>query len=95
MSVNGKIFHAAPFIYKTVPAPPPNSWLSVVSLCSLREQDLELYRDVVSDTLDLADEGVIGAHISAVFTLEKVNEAIEYINGKKCTGKVLIEVEED
>lgn len=49
----------------------------------------------MSETLDLADEDVISAHISAVFTLEKVNDAIEYITSKKCTGKVLIEIEED
>lgn len=95
VSTHGKIIHAAPFIYKSIPAPPPNSWLSIVSLHNLRNQDPELYRSIVSETLDLADEDVISAHISAVFTLENVNDAIEYITSKKCTGKVLIEIEED
>lgn len=92
---HGKIFHAAPFIYKSIPAPPPNSWLSIISLHSLRNQNLEHYRNIVADTLELADEDVISAHISTVFTLAKVNDAIEYITSKKCTGKVLIEIEED
>lgn len=54
-----------------------------------------MYRNVVADTLDLADENVIGAYISAVYTLKSINDAIEYINAKKCTGKVLIEIEDD
>lgn len=95
MSAHGKIFHAAPFVYKTIPAPPPNTWLSIISLQSLRGQNPELYRNIVADTLELADEGVIGAHVSAVYTLENINNAIEYINAKKCTGKVLIEIDED
>lgn len=49
----------------------------------------------MADTLDLADEEVISAHISSIFTLEKVNDAIQYILNKQCTGKVLIEVEEE
>lgn len=69
--------------------------MSIISLQSLREQNLELYRNIVSDTLELADEGVIGAHVSAVYTLENINKAIEYINAKKCTGKVLIEIGDD
>lgn len=49
----------------------------------------------MADALELADEGVIGAYVSAVYSLGKVNDAIEYINAKKCTGKVLIEIDED
>lgn len=69
--------------------------MSIVNLHSLRNQDFDLYRSVVTDTLDFADEDVINAHISATFTLDKINDAVEYIISKKCTGKVLIEVEED
>lgn len=77
-----------------IPAPPPNASLSIVSLHSLRQQDKQLYKNTVGDTLELANEGVISAHISATFDLKKVNDAIEYIQAKKCTGKVLIEMDD-
>ncbi|XP_023029990.1 quinone oxidoreductase-like protein 2 homolog [Leptinotarsa decemlineata] len=93
VSVGGKIFHAAPFFYKTVPAPKPHSFLSIVSLKELRRQNKHLYKTVVDDTLELANEGVISAHISARFSLGEINEAIKFIEEKKCTGKVLIHVD--
>lgn len=94
MSTHGRIFHAAPYTYTSIPAPPPNASLSIVSLHALRAQDPQLYKSIVNDTLELANEGVIGAHISAQFNLKNVNDAIEYIKAKKCTGKVLIDVDD-
>lgn len=88
------MFHAAPHVYTTLPVPPPNSSVCIVSLQALRKQNPELYRNIVTDTLELADEGVLAAHISATFSLKDVNGAIEYINAKKCTGKVLIEMDD-
>lgn len=94
MSQHGKVLHAAPYTYTSLPAPLPNSFVGIVSLPALRIQDPELYRNIVSDTLELADEGVIAAHVSATFGLKDVNSAIEYIKEKKCTGKVLIEMDD-
>ncbi|CAH0554375.1 unnamed protein product [Brassicogethes aeneus] len=92
-ALHGKIFHAAPFFYETVPAPTPHSFLSIVSLKYLRKQNVDLYKTVVADTLELANEGIISAHVSAKFELEEVNKAIEFIDDKKCTGKVLIHID--
>lgn len=73
--------------------PPPHTFFSIVSLKALREQKRNLYKTVVSDTLELANNGSISAHISAKFELEDVNKAIEFIEQKKCTGKVLIHID--
>ncbi|KAI4461824.1 short-chain dehydrogenase/reductase [Holotrichia oblita] len=93
VAAGGNIFHAVPVIYKSLPAPPPNTTLTVVSLHALRENDPELYRCMITDTLELAHEGIISAHVSATFKLAEVNEAIDYVESKKCTGKVVIKME--
>ncbi|XP_019877455.1 quinone oxidoreductase-like protein 2 homolog [Aethina tumida] len=89
----GKIFYAAPNFLETMSPPPPHTFFSIVSLKALREQKRNLYKTVVSDTLELANNGSISAHISAKFELEDVNKAIEFIEQKKCTGKVLIHID--
>lgn len=52
-----------------------------------------MYKTVVGDTLELANEGMISAHISAKFNLDKINDAIKFIEDKKCTGKILIHID--
>lgn len=93
VSVGGKVFHAAPFFYKTLPAPKPHSFVTIVSLKELRRHNLHMYKTVVGDTLELANEGMISAHISAKFNLDKINDAIKFIKDKKCTGKILIHID--
>lgn len=93
MSVGGKVFYAAPFFYQTIPAPKPHSFSTILSLKELRRQNKHLYKTVVGDTLELANQGDVGAHISAKFTLTEINEAIKFIEDKKCTGKVLIHID--
>lgn len=93
VSVGGKIFHAAPYFYKTVPTPKCHSFVSVVSLKELRLQNNHLYRTIVNDTLQLASDNIIGAHLSAKYNLAQVNDAIKYIDERKCTGKVLIHMD--
>ncbi|CAG9861836.1 unnamed protein product [Phyllotreta striolata] len=93
VSVGGKLFHAAPYFYKTVPTPKCHSFVSVVSLKELRLQNNNLYRSIVNDTLQLASDNIIGAHISSKYNLSQVNEAIKYIDDRKCTGKVLIQMD--
>ncbi|KAG5878994.1 hypothetical protein JTB14_026798 [Gonioctena quinquepunctata] len=94
VAIGGTVFHAAPFFYKNVPAPKPHAFLTIVSLKELRRQNKHLYKTVVEDTLELANEGLISAHISAKFSLSQINDAIKFIEDKKCTGKVLIHVDE-
>ncbi|KAH1009803.1 quinone oxidoreductase-like protein 2 homolog [Dendroctonus ponderosae] len=93
-AVGGKTFYASPFFHKTIPAPVPHTFSTIVSLKALRAQNRHLYKTVVNDTLELANESLIAAHISAEFSLEKINDALQFIEDRKCTGKVLIKVDE-
>lgn len=63
-----------------------------VDLFKYRKVDPEFYRQVIGDTFSLYDEELISAHVSKIFPLAEVNEAIEYVRKKKCTGKVLIDI---
>ncbi|KAF7270005.1 hypothetical protein GWI33_016994 [Rhynchophorus ferrugineus] len=90
----GKIFYASPFFFTSIPAPIPHSFSTIVSLKALRSQNKHMYKTIVNDTLELANESLIGAHISAEFTLDKINDAIKFIEDKKCTGKILIKIDE-
>ncbi|CAG9760820.1 unnamed protein product [Ceutorhynchus assimilis] len=93
VALGGKTFYASPFFHKTIPAPMPHTFSSIVSLKALRTQNRNLYKTLVNDTLELANEDLIGAHISAEFSLDKINEALKFIDDRKCTGKILIKVE--
>lgn len=66
--------------------------LQHVDLFKYRKVDPEFYRQVITDTFSLYDEELISAHISQTFPLTQVNEAIQFVRKKKCTGKVLIDI---
>uniref|UniRef100_A0A182QKN6 Enoyl reductase (ER) domain-containing protein n=1 Tax=Anopheles farauti TaxID=69004 RepID=A0A182QKN6_9DIPT len=55
--------------------------------------DVDTYRQMIADTIEMRSEGMIAGHISKVFPLSKVQQAIEFIQQKQCTGKVLIDVQ--
>lgn len=63
-----------------------------VDLFKYRKVDPDFYRQVIADTFSLYDEELISAHVSKVFPLTEVNEAIQFVREKKCTGKVLIDI---
>ncbi|KAJ8984764.1 hypothetical protein NQ317_012127, partial [Molorchus minor] len=94
VSAGGKVFYASPIFYQTIPAPKPHSFATILSLKELRRQNMNMYKTVVSDTLELANEGLIGAHVSAKFSLSQINDAVKFIEDKKCTGKVVIHIDE-
>lgn len=76
----------------TVLKPPLNTHFSIVDLCHLRIQDPSLYRQVILDTLELADQGVLRPHVCSEYKLEQIDEAMKFIESKKSTGKVLIDM---
>lgn len=86
---NGKIFTLSP---GKVSPPPPHSSLMRISLNRLRQQNLPEYRQIVQDTLEMAEQGMFTAHISEKFDFKEVNKAVEFIKSKKCTGKVVVKV---
>lgn len=65
-----------------------------IDLHKLQETDKDLYRQIVTDTLALSEEDLIIPYISQTFGLGDINEAVEFIKQKKCTGKVLIDVKQ-
>lgn len=66
-----------------------------IDLHKLQETDKDSYRQTVMDTLALSEEDLINPYVSRTFGLNEVNEAVQFIKDKKCTGKVLINVQED
>ncbi|XP_058464557.1 quinone oxidoreductase-like protein 2 [Malaya genurostris] len=54
--------------------------------------DEDIYRQMISDTIEMRAQGMIAGHISKLFSLKDIQEAIKFIVEKKCTGKVLIDV---
>ena len=42
--------------------------------------------------IELYEEGLISPHVSAVFPLEQVNAAIEFLQQRKSTGKVILKI---
>ncbi|XP_022910739.2 quinone oxidoreductase-like protein 2 [Onthophagus taurus] len=89
---NGVIFHAAPIICSEIPIPPPNIFVAMICMKTLRIQDPALYKTLINDTLELAHEGVFTPHIASTFPLEKINDAIKFIDEGKHISKVLIEM---
>lgn len=63
-----------------------------VNLFDERNKDKELYRQIIDDTLELCEEEIITPYVSKIFSLSQVNDAVEFIKGKTCTGKVLIDI---
>lgn len=68
------------------------SRIKVIDLSEYRINDLDLYRQIIKDTLSLCEEDIISPHISRNFDLEAVNDAVNFIKEKKCTGKILIDL---
>lgn len=66
-----------------------------VDLSDYRIKDLTLYRQIIQDTLSLCEEEIISPYISQNFSLYDVNKAVKFIKEKKCTGKILIDLESD
>lgn len=91
----GHIFYAAPLITEPKICPPFNTKLTVVNVETLRITNNEYFRQLVQDTLDMADQSLISAHVSKTFGLKDINEAIKFIEERKCTGKVVIDMDDD
>jgi len=66
-----------------------------VSLRNYRKSNPEIYRQIVQDAIDMADQRLVSPVIAKKFLLEKVNEAVQFVLDKKSTGKVIIAMEND
>lgn len=52
----------------------------------------DVYRQMISDTIEMKSQRMVSGYISKVFLLKNVQKAVEFIQQKQCTGKVLIDV---
>lgn len=69
-------------------------YVTPVDLFQTKKSDAKLYDTIVKNTLQFASEELISPHISKEFTLEQVNDAIEFIRSKQCTGKIIVRIED-
>ncbi|XP_046400680.1 quinone oxidoreductase-like protein 2 homolog [Ischnura elegans] len=63
-----------------------------VSLAHYRAVNPEVYRNIVLDSIDMCEQGLVKPYISSTVDLEDVNKAIELISERKSTGKVVVKV---
>ncbi|KAI9564456.1 Quinone oxidoreductase-like protein 2-like protein [Daphnia sinensis] len=63
-----------------------------VSLSHYRDANNEVYRQVGNDVIELYEEGLISPHVSAIFPLEEVNAAMDFLSQRKSTGKVILKI---
>ncbi|XP_069674554.1 quinone oxidoreductase-like protein 2 homolog [Periplaneta americana] len=66
-----------------------------VSLRNYRRSNHDVYRQIIQDAIDMADQKLINPVVAKEFSLEKVNEAMQYVLDKKSTGKVIIKMKQD
>uniref|UniRef100_R4G3K5 Putative nadph:quinone reductase and related zn-dependent oxidoreductase n=1 Tax=Rhodnius prolixus TaxID=13249 RepID=R4G3K5_RHOPR len=65
----------------------PSFSITGVSLTSYRKHNFQMYRQVVSDVLEMKEQGLITPMISSKFSLAKINEAFEEIKQNNLLGK--------
>lgn len=70
---------------------PPFS-LTCVSLRKYRNTLFSVYREIVSDALELCEQGLISPHIAETFSLENVNEALNFMEKNKSLSKVILNI---
>lgn len=68
---------------------PPFS-LTCVSLKKYRNNVFPVYREIVNDALELCEQGLISPNIVETFSLENVNEALDFMEKNKSLGKVVL-----
>lgn len=89
--VAGFASHDVPTIPTSVLLPKSVELIGV-SLWNYRSEDYNVYREVGDDVIELCDQRLISPHISASFTLDQVNEAVDFLRSGKSIGKVVLNV---
>lgn len=63
-----------------------------VDFANYQLQDPDLFAKVLNEVFDMHAKRVIQPYISKIFSFQDVNKAFKFIQGRKCLGKVLIDV---
>lgn len=76
-----------------IEAPEDLDWtarVKQIDITKYQSLDPEFYTKIVNQAFDLHATQRINPFVSQVFNLRDVNKAIQFVNTKKCLGKVLI-----
>lgn len=63
-----------------------------VDFANLQSKDPGLFAKVWSEVLELHAKGLIEPYISKVIPFRDANKALKFIQGRKCLGKILIDM---
>ncbi|KAG8303423.1 hypothetical protein J6590_010460 [Homalodisca vitripennis] len=66
--------------------------ITAVTLNHYRQNDLPVYRQVMSDVIELCEQNLISPYVSKAFDLEHINEAVQLLQQDKIIGKVLVKL---
>lgn len=61
-----------------------------VNIAKYQKNDFDFYEKIVNQAFDLFATKKIEPFVSQVWTLRDVNKAVQFVNLKKCLGKVII-----
>ncbi|KAJ9592760.1 hypothetical protein L9F63_015571 [Diploptera punctata] len=92
--VGGTASRLVPSI-KTSELLPRSFSLIGVSMRNYRASNNAVYRQVVQDAIDMADQGLVHPVIAKKFPLDEVNEAMQYVTDGNSAGKVVLTMKHD
>lgn len=79
-----------------IEAPEDIDWISrvrQVNITKYQNVEREFYEKIVNQAFELHATNQIEPFITQVWTLRDINKAIQFVNLKKCLGKVLIDTQ--
>lgn len=63
-----------------------------VSLDQYRKKKFDVYRDAITEVIEMADEKLITPYKAKHYSLESVNDALESLKDPKVIGKYVIDI---
>lgn len=69
--------------------------IKLVNLTQYQATDAGQYQQIVREVFNMYSKQTIQPFVSKIFTLDDINKAVKFAQGKKCIGKILIKVGSD
>ncbi|XP_054275413.1 quinone oxidoreductase-like protein 2 [Macrosteles quadrilineatus] len=66
--------------------------MTALSLHHYRDRDYPVYRQAVSDVIELCEQNLISPDVPHIFELKDVNEAVKMLKEHKVLGKILVKL---
>lgn len=92
----GKKVKAKKATLEEIEAPENTDWTSrvqQVNITKYQKDEPEFYEQLVNRAFELHATNKIQPFVSQVWTLREINKAVQFVNLKKCLGKVLIDTQ--